>query len=276
MPLPAALPAPFAADLRVERQTVPPGRVSLDAVAEHRIKLHTGRAVTGSCERRRFRYTHGDVDLLPAGSADSWEEDQGSTSVLLHFAPALLQRTAEELGLDGARVGLQPHHQIRDTRIAHLAWALDADRRGGQPSGRLYTDSLSTALLAHLAARHRVVQPPARGLGRAQLQRVTGYIDAHLDQDLSLARLAQVAELSPSHLKAQFKRATGSPVHAYVIRRRVERARELLLRRELPVSQIALEAGFAHQSHMTRTLRRVLGDASAALLRRHPASAASP
>ncbi|MCF7223392.1 AraC family transcriptional regulator [Marilutibacter chinensis] len=267
MSSPSPLRIPFAVDIRVERQTTPPGPVRLDAAAEHRIKLHTGRAVTGTCDRQRFRYTHGDVDLLPAGSADAWEEDQGSTSVLLHFAPALLRRTADELGLDGTRVGLQPHHQFRDARIAHLAWALDADHRAGQPSGRLYTDSLSTALLAHLAAQHHTLQSPAQGLAPSRLQRVTEYIDAHLDQDLSLACLARVANLSPSHLKTQFKRATGSPVHAHVIRRRVERARELLLRRDLPASQIALEAGFAHQSHMMRTLRRVLGDASVALLR---------
>ena len=268
MPSPSPIRTPPAADIRVERRLTPPGPVRFDAAAEHRIKLHTDRPVTGTCTHQRFRYSHGDVDLLPAGRADAWEEDQGSTSVVLHFAPALLQRTAEELGLDGDRTGLQSQHQFRDARIAHLAWALDADLRSGQPSGRLYTDSLSTALLAHLVARHRIDQPPSRGLGRAQLQRVNEYIDAHLDQDLSLARLAQVANLSPSHLKTQFKRATGSAVHAHVIRRRAERARELLLRRDMPASQVALEAGFAHHSHMMRTLRRVLGEASVAPLRR--------
>ncbi|HEY5805140.1 MAG TPA: AraC family transcriptional regulator [Lysobacter sp.] len=256
------------ADLHADRYTTRPGAVVLDAVDEHRIKVHTGRPVTGTCGVSRFRYARGDVDLLPAGSADSWQEDTGSTSVMLRFAPALLARTADELGLDGARVGLPLRHQFRDERIAQLAWALDADHRDGQSSGRLYTDSLSTALLAHLVARHRSAQEVDRGLPRQQLLRVTDHIEAHLEHDLSLARLADIAGISASHLKTQFKRATGLPVHAYVVRRRVERARHLLSRRDLPVSQIALEAGFAHQSHMVRSLRRVLGAEAAPLLRR--------
>lgn len=260
-------------EIRAERFVTRPGPVVLEAVAEDRIKVHTGAPVTGSCAHDRFRYAHGDIDLLPAGSADAWDEDQGSTSVVLQFAPALLSRAADELGLDGARIGLPLRHRLQDAQIGHVAWALDAHRQAGHPGGRLYDDSLATALLGYLAGRYRTPQTPRRGLSRVQLQRVSDHIDAYLDQDLSLARLARVAGLGASHFKVQFKRSTGLPVHAYVIRRRVERARELLLRRELPTSQVALEAGFAHQSHMVRTLRRVLGEQAAPLLRRQQARA---
>jgi AraC family transcriptional regulator len=56
-----------------------------------------------------------------------------------------------------------------------------------------------------------------------------------------------------------FKRSVGVPIHEYVIQRRVERARVLLVQSELPASQVALEAGFAHQSHMARSMRKQLG-----------------
>jgi methylphosphotriester-DNA--protein-cysteine methyltransferase len=62
----------------------------------------------------------------------------------------------------------------------------------------------------------------ARGLSKPQLRRVTAYIEESLDQDLSLSRLAEVAEVSASHLKTLFKRSTGLPVHEYVIQRRDE------------------------------------------------------
>lgn len=254
--------------IRAERFITRPGPVELEPVAEHRIKVHTGAPVTGTCVGHRFRYVHGDIDLLPAGTTETWREDQGSTSVMLHFHPALLARTADGLGLDGARVGLPTRHRLGDPQIGHLAWAMDADRRAGQPGGRLYADSLATALLAYLIGRHRILQPSSRGLPEPLLQRITDYIEAHLDQDLSLARLAGVAGLSDSHLTVQFKRATGMAVHAYVVRRRVERARTLLLQRDRPASQVALEAGFSHQSHMVRQLRRVLGEDAAPLLRR--------
>ncbi|KYF72421.1 hypothetical protein BE15_48030 [Sorangium cellulosum] len=60
-------------------------------------------------------------------------------------------------------------------------------------------------------------------------------------------------------------------MHEYVVQRRVERARALLLRGDLPASQVAIEAGFAHQSHMARCMRRVLGVTPTALAGRSPA-----
>ncbi|MDH6593785.1 AraC-like DNA-binding protein [Variovorax sp. TBS-050B] len=105
----------------------------------------------------------------------------------------------------------------------------------------------------------RIARADAQGLTRLQLKRVTEFIEAHLDGDLSLAALAEVAGLSASHLKTQFKRSTGLPVHEYVVHRRVDRARHLLLSSDLPASLVALESGFSHQSHMARCMRRVLG-----------------
>jgi AraC family transcriptional regulator len=247
--------------MHVERMVTRPGPVTLEPVADHRIKIHTGAPVTGSCHTGRFMYQHGDIDLLPAGSTDDWVEDVASTSVMLRFPPALVAHAAEHMGLDGSRTGITPRHHFRDAQIQHIGWALDADSQAGHPSGRVYTESLSIALVAHLLARHRtaLATPPTRGLSKQQLQRVTGYIDAHLDEDLSLLQLAQVAGISASHLKTLFKRSMAMPVHAYVVRQRVNRAVELLRQGDLPASRVALEVGFSHQSHMLRCMRRVLG-----------------
>lgn len=256
---------PHIGGLQVDLHTNARGTVTLDAVAEHRIRIQVG-ATSGTCEGKRFHYAPGELDLLPAGSAARWQEDHENTAVILRFPPVLLQRAAEGLGMDGA--GLPSRHQLRDPQIEHIAWALHADREAGHPAGPIYAESLGLALAAHLLASHRTPQRALRGLSEPQLQRVLDYVDAHLDQDLSLARLATVAGISASHLKTLFKRSTGLPVHGYVVRQRVERARALLIRRELPASQIALDTGFAHQSHMVRCLRRVLGAAAVPLLRR--------
>lgn len=96
---------------------------------------------------------------------------------------------------------------------------------------------------------------------------MTSFIEEHLDQPLSLAAIADVAGVSASHLKTLFRRSTGLPVHRYVVQRRVERARQLIVRGDLPASQVALAAGFAHQSHMARCLRRALGVTPSALAR---------
>ncbi|WP_437673181.1 helix-turn-helix domain-containing protein [Sorangium sp. So ce131] len=262
----ASAPRPHLG-LRVDVRTTAPGVVAIDPTPDHRLKVHAGSPVRGFCGRTRFVYTRGDVDVLPAGFSDAWHEDDASTSLVLLLSPSLLRRAAVDMGLDPDRAGLELQHQIRDPQIEHIAWALDAERRAGHPSGLLYTESLGIALAVHLLGRFRAPTSLPRGLSRPQLRRVTDYIEEHLDQDLSLDRLAGVAEVSASHLKTLFKRSTGLPVHEYVIQRRVERAKALLLRGDRPASQVALEAGFAHQSHMARCMRRVLGVTPASVAR---------
>ena len=198
--------------------------------------------------------------MLPPGYADVWQQHDAGSSILIELSPALLGRAAEELGRDPARAGLDLRHQFRDPQIEHIAWALDAHRSAARPSGLLFEESLGLALAVHLlgpTAAPRRLAP--RGLSRPQLRRLTAHIEEHLDQDLSLACLAELAGVSASHLKTLFKRSTGLPVHANVIQRRVERARALLARGDRPASQVALEAGFSPQSHMARWMRRVLG-----------------
>lgn len=245
--------------LRVEVIDTPGGPIALAPLPDHRVRVHSGVPVQGVCGSARFTYRRGDVDIIVPGQAERWHEEGPGRSLVLRFAPALLRRTAYELGLREGQAGLAPRHQFRDPQIAHIAWALQADQEAGSPNGRLYSQSLATALCTHLLGRHAMARPEPRGLSAAQLKRVCDYIEERLDGDLSLAVLAGLAHSSPSHFKTLFKRSTGLPVHEYVVQRRVRRARALLLQGRLAASQVALEAGFSHQSHMARSMRRVLG-----------------
>ena len=227
-----------------------------------------GRPFGGRVAFTGFLYARGDIDIFPAGLSDIWEEYDASTSLVVRLSPALLHRAAEDMGLDPERAGLEPRHQFRDSQIEHIAWALDAERNAGNPSGRLYAEGLGMALAVHLLGRHATPSRLRSGLSTSQLRRVTAFIEENLDRNLSLTRLAGVAGVSASHLKTLFRRSTGLPVHEYVIRRRVERAKALLVRGELPAGQVALEAGFAHQSHMARWMRRVLGVTPTSVMRR--------
>jgi AraC family transcriptional regulator len=261
--------------VRVERQTTPAGVVQLQAMSDHRLKIHAGAPVRGACRDRRFLYTRGDIDILPAGLSDVWQEDDSNTSLILQLSPSLLRRTAEELGADPDVAGLEPRHQFRDPQIEYIAWALDAERAAGNPGGLLYTETLGSALAIHLLGRYAARLHAPRGFAKPQLLRITEYIEEHLDQDLSLSRLADVAGVSTSQLKKSFKHSTGLPVHEYVIQRRVQRAKRLLQEGGLTSSQVALEAGFAHQSHMARCMRKTLG-ATPTVLRRGWASFVVP
>jgi AraC family transcriptional regulator len=130
-------------------------------------------------------------------------------------------------------------------------------------------DSLGVALAVQLLAVH--ASPPhkrSEGLSSLQVQRVIDFIEANLDNSLTNGRLAHVAGISSSYMQREFKISRGTSVHRYVMERRVERARALLMQRSLPASEIALAAGFSHQSHMARWIRRVLGVAPRDLLGR--------
>ena len=98
-----------------------------------------------------------------------------------------------------------------------------------------------------------------------RLRQALDYIESNLGQNISLGDIAAVVGLSVSHFKILFRESVGLPAHQYLIRRRVERAKSLLGEGKLSISQIAFETGFAHQSHLARHMRRVLGVSPKAL-----------
>ena len=248
---------------RVELRTLPPGSVRFEAPLDHCVSVHAGAPSRVSCRQSSARYltTRGDVSVVPVGVYDECFQDDVSEVVDVHLPVALVRSTAEGLGLDPDRAALDARFCMRDPQIEHLVWALEAEHRASTRGNLLYRESLGVALAVHLLGRYRGLPEIRRqaALSKPQLARVKDWIEAHLDGDVSLVRLARVAGVSEPHFRVLFKRATSMPVHAYVVQRRVERARRLLARGELSASPIALEAGFSHQSHMARCMRRVLG-----------------
>ena len=126
---------------------------------------------------------------------------------------------------------------------------------------RLLADSLIAALVMRVAQRFGAPPPPPRppDLPRPRLRRVLDYIEAHLARDLTLAELAGVACLSPSHFSRAFKQAVGTGPHRYTVQRRVERAKVLLRGTGDGLAGIAAATGFADQSHFTAAFRREAG-----------------
>jgi len=249
---------------RVDVRTVAPGTVLFDAPIDHCLSVQASAAARVSCREVAYQayVERGAINLVPVGAFDQCVQDDASTTVDVHLSDSLLRLAAEEMGLDPARATLQPRFCFRDPQIEHIAWALEAEHRQGTRSSLLYRESLGLALAVHLLGRYRAPEraaPRDAGLSKSQLARVLEWIEVHLAGDVSLLRLARVAGVSTSHFRVLFKRSMLLPVHEYVIQRRVERARSLLARGDMPASQVALEAGFSHQSHMARCMRRVLG-----------------
>lgn len=89
--------------------------------------------------------------------------------------------------------------------------------------------------------------------------RVLTFIDANLDRPIRLEEMASIAKLSCSHFSRAFRSTAGEPPSAFVIRRRVQRAEQLILLTNKPLVQIALECGMVDQSRLTKLIRRSYG-----------------
>ena len=243
----------------------PPGVLEVPELENVLISIHLGEPTRLSCRREGRRFSgmavHGDIDIIPAGFSGAWVDEGSSSFLIVNVSRSLVRMAAEEMGLNPERISIAPQLSLRDPQIAHVMWALKAELETPAPIGRLYAESLGMALAAQLLRRYApaVSRRAAGGLSKPRLQRVTDYIRGHLTQDLALAELAEIANVSPSHFKALFKQAVGLPVHQYVIRSRVDFAIDLLRDGKLPLSDVALQAGFANQSHMARCMRRVAG-----------------
>ncbi|WP_027051312.1 AraC family transcriptional regulator [Mesorhizobium erdmanii] len=243
------------------------------ASINHRLGVHVGAPVNASCncddKHHRRVQSDGDIDIVPAGLEGDWQDDADCTILRLWVSPALVRRAAEDLEIDPDRVVVRPQFQRRDPRIEHIAHALATGLSPDVPSDRLYFESLARALAVRViqGAASRPDVRAMQALSPGQKHRLADFIEANLDQDLSLDELAQVAAISVSHLKVLFRRTFGMPPHRYVIHRRVERAKALLDQGKMPLSEIALEAGFAHQSHMAQSMKRILGVTPGALIR---------
>jgi len=131
--------------------------------------------------------------------------------------------------------------------------------KAGSPSGRLFAENVGMALAVELLGLADGPQEQVIRLSSTQLRRVLTYVDANLDQPLTVDILSREAGVSSSHLRTWFKAAMGVTVHRYVLRRRVEYARLLLLENNRKLSDVALEAGFSHQSHLAKWMRREFG-----------------
>jgi AraC-like DNA-binding protein len=152
-----------------------------------------------------------------------------------------------------------------DPAIEQLARALlKMDEMDGA-FGDIYADAVGLAIAARLLGNGDRSDPfqSKRNCGtlpKWRLKRVLDYIDANLAEPITLADLAAAAALSPMHFAAQFRMSTGVRPHEYLLRRRIERARELLLQPGLSIVDVAFSVGFQTQSHFTTVFKRFVGD----------------
>jgi AraC-like DNA-binding protein len=152
--------------------------------------------------------------------------------------------------------------RTRDPILAQLAPLFVQAFEGGSTVSRLFAEQLAVAAVAHICERYGGALPLAlrvAGLAPWQERRAREMIAANLAKEVSLAEIAAVCNLSQTYFSKAFKVSTGMTPNAWLQACRTDKARELLSRTATSFSDIALQCGFADQSHLIRAFKRATG-----------------
>ncbi|RCW68549.1 helix-turn-helix transcriptional regulator [Pseudorhodoferax soli] len=174
------------------------------------------------------------------------------------FPEALLSRYLQD---DARGFDLLLSSDERDVGLLSIFTSIKNEIVGGCISGAMFADGLSLALIAHVKARYAVRGEGLSSRGRLtqkHLARINEYVDCNLSLDISVACIAELVNMSPSHFSRVFKATTGMSPYRYLQDLRVRRSIELM-KGPMSLAQIAMNVGLGSQSHFSDVFRRMTG-----------------
>jgi AraC-type DNA-binding domain-containing proteins len=199
-----------------------------------------------------------DVSVLPARLNIGGCADISSEWLQIEFNPGLFQEGS--VG-SACRKELTPSLNTGNHSVAQLAIALADDLDSGSPQGTLYGDALLLGIVGHIY-RSTAKDMFSNGMcvfTPAALGRVIELIYEQMETGVTLAELAACGGVDQFSFLRFFRRTTGLTPHQFLIRARVDRAKEMLRFSKLPVTEIAMRCGFASASHFAGTFKKFVG-----------------
>jgi AraC family transcriptional regulator len=195
--------------------------------------------------------------------------DKPYHSIFFYLTREALDDVATQAG--GSQIGelvYQPGIGLDDNILRHLGLALLQALHRPDEVNQLFVDHTMLAVTAHVARNYgrtwRSSQRARGGLSPWQTRLACEKLESDLGGKISLDQIAAEFGLSVSHFSRAFRVSTGLPPHQWLLRQRVNTAKQLMGVRELPLSEIAISAGFANQSHFTRVFSQMVGVSPAA------------
>ena len=250
--------------VRISRAQVLPGRLLESAENLHKINISlagnlTTQKISENGTRTLTKGGAGNICITPSGQSMGAVWNNNLDNLSLTFEPNFVAQTAVENRFS-SNFEFTESYKDKDPLIQQIGLTLLEDAHNESPAGKLYADSLIQTLTLHLLKNYtsaNVVQEILHGgISGYKLRRVQEFINANLEEDLSLAEIAEVADLSQFHFSRSFRKTTGQTPQQYLMQQRIERAKELLAKNELPIIEVSLRTGFKNQSHFTTLFRK--------------------
>ena len=216
--------------------------------------------------RRVVAVQPGIASILPVGFDETETEIVSPLECLYIFlAPSVTAASSlADFDVDPLRAEVVRAPRVSDPLLKEIAAALhDIISRPPEPTDRLFIDSASSMLAAHLVSKYSSISrravPPSPSLSYQKLKRVLDLVECRFANEIGLDELAAEACLSPFHFSRLFQKATGLSPHRYVIERRVREAKSKLAEGRLSLVEIALESVFGSQGNFNRIFRKHTG-----------------
>lgn len=217
-----------------------------------------------STKGRNMRFTSrpGTIFLLPQGTVDEVNWAGPTQRIAVAINSRLLTNALEDL-TPANDIELTEHWDLIDRHISVLLSEMTADLEEGSPAGAIYGESLANSLAVYLLKRYSTRRTTLAaykgGLPVNRLKRVLDYIADNLETNISLSKLARVADMSPHYFSELFKQSMGRSPHNYILLQRIERAKQQLRNPKRSIIDVGLEAGFQNASHFARMFRKIEG-----------------
>lgn len=209
-------------------------------------------------------YGKGSISITPAKVPLFARWDNDDQFLEIRLASCFLQCVAREtIDKNPDQLELVSEFRTRDPHLESIGMLLLTELKQENLGGRLYIESLANVLAVHLLRQYAVIKPRLPiyegGLPERQLLQVLEYVDEHLNQDIKLADLAQLLDMSQFHFSRLFKQSIGIAPYQYLLQQRVERAKQLLKQTDRSIIDIACLCGFNSHSHLSKQFRQLTG-----------------
>jgi AraC family transcriptional regulator len=231
-------------------------------VVYERAERDEGETLIEGLPKSTLREFNCKLSVVPAGHRFyGWQTPRVLTRVTYFYIDLQTPLFDVESGI--ACPTIRPRLFFFDQAVWDTALKLKAEVGSFDPGSRQYAEALSLVLVHELIRLERTTSAAARpvrgGLPAWQQRRVVEFIEEHLAEQISLAALAELVDLSLYHFARAFTQSFGVPPHRYHTARRMDRARSLLQMSEFSVTQIGIQIGFCETSSFTKAFRRFTG-----------------